>query len=186
MEANYNSLPNIVCDDFFSSYARSLFGDQADFRPQGACSGPKTSQVRVSCKLSELDGSHRLIRRRLTQVREESVEEEHEEEDEQGHELSSSRISMASGGPGDDNFRIFLENQASSGRSRIELQGSRARRKPGKALTRRESSAQKQEPKCYELFCVHQSSLLVHRSQALVEAERLSRRLDRLMCSGGG
>ena len=32
--------------------------------------------------------------------------------------------------------------------------------------------------RCYELFCVHQQSLLVHRDQVLVEAERLAKRLS--------
>lgn len=36
-------------------------------------------------------------------------------------------------------------------------------------------------PKCYELFCIHQASLLVHRQQVFVEAEKLAYRLGKLL-----
>lgn len=195
LRANYTSLPSVICDDFFTTYSRCLFQTDVKLRPPGGgtSGGQKVrSQVRVSCQLSELDESQRLVRRRLTQVREEEEEDDDCEEEEivfppsSSSSIAASSTSRSNLVPAEDSFRVFLQNQtaAAGGRSRIELQtfAAKGRRKSPGAGRRRP----KRELKCYELFCVHQASLLVHRSQVLVEAERLSRRLDKLISSGAG
>lgn len=42
----------------------------------------------------------------------------------------------------------------------------------------RPKSEERESIRCYELFCVHQQSLLHRRDQVLVEAERLAKRLS--------
>lgn len=120
-------------------------------------------------------------------MREEEVEDDDYHDGEELVSFGSKQTNSASNHfnatKRDDDFRVFLQNQASTGKAKIELRGSKTRRKPaGKTKQSGQvKSAGSQKLKCYELFCVHQASLLVHRSQVLVEAERLSRRLDQLM-----
>lgn len=245
LERNFSSLPSVVCNDFFNSYAHCLLNRPAQ-TSQGSSIGllersptkgtigsgggggakRRRSRVRVSCQLSELErsssargatcGRRLLIRRKLTQVKEveEEVDDEQEDDDEQVDWKTTQRGPLARLDRQD--FGVFLQNNSGGGgagagrlagcsrttragrqqqhalgptKAHIKLEyrtSSRANkqgeRKGAADRSPRVSSSFARQPefKCYELFCVHQSSLLVHRSQVFVEAERLARRLSRL------
>lgn len=235
LEANYTSLPSIVCDDFFNSYSRCLFGSQAahnagriNSRSQIKSRTRTTKQVRVYCQISELDessgGQQRLVRRRhLTQVKEEEPDDDDDDDDLTGEHadyesledennnqreqcVGLTRISLNTKDPrfqqfagslDKENFGTFLRNQAASkltGRSSSQVNltansggstasGSSPVGRQQLAVSRTAANSNSSELRCYELFCVHQSSLLVHRTQVMVEAERLAQRLAQLVSS---
>jgi len=187
----------MLADDFFARYSRCLFGPPSRTQPSFRAN---QRQVQIYCKVSELDesnGCKRLVRRNLTRVSEDEEGEEEEEEDYGEHESDEGTGGMgfARGArkvadlrdKGD--FRMFLLNQAAgkSGRPRVrhiyqekgrsKFRGSNEGSNP---LKNGQLAKDPDKLTCYELFCIHQASLLVHRSQVFVEAERLANRLAQL------
>lgn len=92
-------MPSIVCDDFFNSYANCVFGDskRATTGQQLELNNAKrrnkttklTKQVKVCCQISEVDESrpgNKLIRRKLTKLKEEEEEEEEDDYDEEDND----------------------------------------------------------------------------------------------------
>lgn len=209
LAANYNSLPSVVCDDFFNSYANCLLGRETNSRnnrEMGSSTGSsRNSKIKIAVQVSQVKdgnrGRRRIVRHHLTQVKEEDYDDEPGDDDLVNYECSSSIIDndqqrgssvrriIDNSRPNPksrEDFHMFLRSQMSgrTGRSKVRLyQGSRTKREDSTSVQtgRNDNCAQPLgEPKCYELFCVHQASLLVHRSQILVEAERLARRLAQL------
>lgn len=207
LAANYDSLPSVVCDDFFNSYTNCLFKSSTLNSNPSTANNPAALQqqqqkpsrrkIRIACKISEMDGGRQLIRRHLSKVKEEESDEEEEDcinyqcsmpDDPLNDDRESPKKSSGDESNGDD-FHMFLRSQMSgrTGRSRVQIyQGSSANSR--KQIEQQSSSSwpslssgQPEEPKCYELFCVHQANLLVHRSQILVEAELLAHRLAELV-----
>lgn len=180
LEKSYTSLPNVICDNFFNSYARCLFTKQ----PQDSTVTPQ-DKIHVLCHVRNNNsgrGGGRTdltIKRMLTRVSEEDEEEE-----------SIIIVNKGAGketreciDDGDDknDFRIFLNQQASSKSSRLKIYQNRDWDKKGTRRKRDSKSLEEDLPRCYELFCVHQASLLIHRQQVFVEAEKLAHRLAQLL-----
>lgn len=194
LKANFRSMPNIICDDFFSNLTQSLTDlypnslKSADAQSVGATTATeprKVRQVRVFCRLRELDPNtgRNLIKRQLTRVRE---EEDDNQDDYQNPgqwigadmrkldlKLSNvtpklSRRSMSSNSLDQDwDFGSFLSGQRAT------------RHKP----TASRIGSRSHELSCCELFVVHDANLLVSKSQLTVEAQLLGRRLARLIAS---
>lgn len=204
LEQNYTSLPSIVCDDFFNAYSRSLFaGKRID-----ANNNNNNNKGAICCQISQLEETttrtgRRVLRRKLTQLKEEEDDDEEHLDDDHlmdGHKGHAHQVVDNSTREQDD-FVMFLRAQAAaSKRARKSETKIRIYRTPPAAsdpkmgvssgnLRKKESISKVKEDegggvKCFELFCIHQSSLLVHRSQVLVEAQRLANRLARLQAAG--
>lgn len=247
LESNYASLPSIVCDDFFNRYANCVFPNSSSKinRQQVAkTNGDETKpckQVKVCCQISEVDESrpgNKLIRRKLTKLKEEEEEEEDDEEgedededrvdaqeenledEEDGNEgeincdrkskssnsmsgynrdsISGRRRTDCSNKGENEDFGMFLRSQISasnkSGKSRRQVNVVYQKNSPllsKTAINRSQrhlsnnsatnNGKKSNKLRCFELFCVHQASLLVHRDQVLIEAKRLAERLASLM-----
>lgn len=169
----------MICDDFFNSYSRCAFPDHRQRKKR------HKHKVEISCQISQFDGSQgdRLIKRRLSRL----IEVDSADGDDynlEGNDATQmeEHNSMKYAKPEHEDFLMFLRSQTSRGRSRVRViqgSGSSSARQRLSDLPS-ENSRLEPGPQCFELFCVHRESLLIHRSQVLVEAERLARRLDKL------
>lgn len=178
LENNYRSLPNVVHDDFFNSYTRCLFGDRK--HRVNASKRNEVEKIQVQYRMNR----GKFIRSstsKLNQLRENKVSL---------HQRGQSRYLAKDE---DEDFKSFLKNQLSQSRKaklRIfqnkDWLNERIDRLEAPSNRRRHDSGgeESDEPKCYELFCIHQASLIVHRRQIFVEAERLAKRLAQLDDSG--
>jgi hypothetical protein len=189
----FRSLPNVICDDFFTKLARLANTDPIaaapsdNIPPDRARPASGRRRVKVYCRLRELDPKtgRNLTRHQLTRVREEEIDDD-EGQDSQGKRdevlefefqpsqstiLDSSRCSSSTRINLDEgkNFASFLSGQRRSRPARPE---------GGRAKASEEESGD--EFSCSELFVFHNSELLVHRNQLVLEAQALARRLDRL------
>lgn len=176
---------------------------------RGGPSRPARRQhrVRVECRLRQLDrrSGSQLTRRHLTQVREEPADD-HDDDDGQHqddcYDINYSRDDEVPVIAGDSSaaaaaasadqvsersdFGLFLERQQRQTSTARRAGGGRQRTRTTSTTTTttkaagQQDAANQQEAHCYELFCFHNSNLLVHRNQVTVEAERLARRLAAL------
>lgn len=175
----------MVCDDFFNKYSQSLLGDNrarvhfdARRHTQQVAQRPLNGQqtrsrlIQLECHLRELtdneDNEKSVTKRKLVRVSEKTEEPIEEGDESESHEEN---------GTVDDDeslndFGVFLSEQVSRKINQKRVP------EESKRLIRR-SMARKVH--CYELFVVHRANLLVHRSQVAVEAERLARRLAKLV-----
>lgn len=250
LESNYTSLPGIVCDDFFNRYANCVFVNSNNRKRQkqqivedNKGKTKLAKQVKVCCQISELDESRsggKLIRRKLTQLKEEEYDNEEgegegEEDEDDGEEENTEEEEEADmiengnrnrfvgenscdekGSLGynhhdtvlarkattttkkkeNEDFGVFLRCQISASdksgkmRKQVNVYQKSLPSLSKSATTRSQrhlsnnsatnSGKTSNKLKCFELFCVHQASLLVHRDQVLIEAKRLAERLASL------
>lgn len=190
IQENFRSLPGSVCHDFFSRCSNKLLGNE---EPDHERKPKETRRVHVSYEWEELtedppSGRTRRIRRKLSQVRE-------EEADFSQSELSSSSVPMVlknnrrgatpintkSEFGCDDDLRLFLRAQlgrrGSDQNKRLTLYQAKSVGRKSRDSKEDKVKTHKSQPKCFELFCVHLTSLLSHRNQVSIEAERLAKRL---------
>lgn len=212
LAADFRSLPNVACDDFFAKLTRSMCspglgpGESLHdlHNSSGRDSTTKSSDllrtkrhVKVYCRLRELDPrtGRDLVRRQLTRVREEdealndTIQENYDDaqEDEEVRGFSSSRFQEAHFSRTTDDFGAFLMSQRRSKRAKLrEKQGGA---KTGRTGINDPDGRQNREQsafKCCELFLIHDSHLVIHKTQLAIEAQLLARRLARLMASSIG
>lgn len=193
----------MTCDDFFGTFSRDLFDysncdreESKSERGRGIGRGNNKRKVEISCQVSEFSGrrgNRKIVRRKLTKVREEEIEpsdsilNQNKVIISNGLNLSFNNSLIADAGETED-FDLFKRRHQSRATLRFGLQetASSTGRKSGfnndRMQTGRSDTTSDDQPlRCYELFCMHQSSLLIHRNQPLVEAERLARRLGHLL-----
>lgn len=188
-------MPNVVSDDFFDNFSRSLLANNQlvldDFKSHSSTHRPPSGahRIRVECQLRELDrrtGSQ-LVRRHLSQVREED-----EDRVESDYEISYSArkapanpVRQTTRAAGDDSdtsssFGSFLKRQQTSSK-RPDTGANSPAKLPHAAKGTTSPPGGDEKINCFELFCVHDSNLLVHRNQVAIEAERLAHRLASLI-----
>lgn len=180
----FQPLPSVVCDHFFAGLARALMASSPTALGTRALPVQRT-RVHVRCQVRELDRAtgSQLVTRRLAGVREELDDErdhdgagDHDGDDHNhDHECAKTvRLRYCATGARLDehqDFGSFLRRQSAPGRA------------PRPAARHRPRQEQEPEPEpahCYELFCIHNPDLLVHRNQVAFEAERLASRLAQL------
>lgn len=205
--AHFRPLPNVTSDDFFAQLTRSLAGPLATgaalspgqstserwsspwsselslgARSSSAASSSslgarehRKRRVRVYCQVRELDArsGRQLQRRKLTCVREETDEaEEADEAIELDMSSSSASLNLRPVEQLDEqlDFASFLRNQSSRGAP-----------SSGRNQNSRPTAGNEQPIGCYELFCIHDAELLVHKNQAAIEAQLLAERLAKLL-----
>lgn len=192
IQQNFRSLPGSICQDFFTRCSNKLLGNED---PNNKHKPNDTRRVHVSYEWEEFmedpsSGRTKRIRRKLSQVRE-------EEADFSQSELSSSSIPIAlknyrkgsspintqAESGCDDDLQLFLRAQlvprtGSDHNKRLTLYQSKSvGGRKSKDSKEDKLKSHKSQPKCFELFCVHLTSLLSHRNQISIEAERLAKRL---------
>lgn len=167
----------------------------------------KTKKIDVRCQVSELDRASGLVRRRkLARLCEEEDDDDDDYcgdfDDgpltrirERKNPTDDFRMFIRSQATGGGFSRRLMEIRQDSGAASCSSSScsslnsttrrhQSARKKSRECLDEleaQEADAACNEDKsirCYELFCVHQQSLLVHRDQVLMEAERLAKRLS--------
>lgn len=229
LSQQYNSLPNVVCDDFFNKYSQSLLGDPDDVHFGKALSQRNRSNsirtgqqvrkklVQVECRVKEISKDGKVTTSRLVGVREEEAENDDDygcsisvndgrkfgqasgEDDEQREDcpldLSDTHGENSQQDDEDgslNDFGTFMHKQVTStssadhslrpNKAKAAKRAKGSMSYPGATgeVRNKDHSAQR-KVNCYELFVVHRSNLLVHRSQVATEAERLARRLARLL-----
>lgn len=187
IQQDFHSLPGIVCQDFFGRCSSSLIPREL---------GPRKTQkrsIRVSCEWDELveepsSGLKKHIRRKLSKVCEEEAQSESATSSgPTTHSPSSMRhVETNTRGPKgqSDDFRLFVRAQeglSNNRDKRLILYQSGSTRKNRASKPRKVNTIKNErQVKCYELFCIHESNLLVHRNQILTDAEKLARRLFNL------
>lgn len=238
LEANFRSLPNVTCHNFFVNLTRSLIDKSCcDNILTGPSSGAGTSSgsslsswrsnssqnlsatgssagsspsvpakrlVKVYCQLRELDPKtgKNLARRQLTKVREEDEDDDDNEQasGELEFDLSAETVHDDDGLIGklkrrsrDDkreqqDFASFMKLQKANSNwshttsaakpKKVDLNNNSAKSNNSDEYRRNNWAT----IDCFELFCVHNSNLLIHKSQPTIEAQRLARRLANLLC----
>lgn len=152
--------------------------------------------MKISCQVSELSGTKgntKIVRRKLTKVKEEDDDDD-DDQDQCGTSSGvnnnaagiddslqySSYKSLSPRDDDDDDIGAFMRKHRASRRSdkqRAKLAAPSSNSNANATPTGAQQAVDDNKVHCFELFCIHQSSLLVNRNQPLVEAEKLARRL---------
>lgn len=206
IKRNFTSLPG---QQFFVDLTNKLIEPETNSKTQIGKINQRR-RVRIRCKWSEMsmvpnnNGSTsttevrgQLTRHRLSRVREEDTDLSSDEvigccsssNSTRFHDISSEHKYQKLGAL--ENFQLILqEMKASLYRQTTSQQSYRSPFRlfhredpvPNKDVSKKCRSIVNQ-PRCYELFLIHQTSQLVHRNQPLIEGERLAKRLKQVLTS---